>query len=312
MAAPTSFWTLGNLRKEALKYTSRSAFKAGSHAAYRASVASGKHELICKHIPNKRFGIRRDVAEALEIAKSYSSRARLQQGDAATYQFLRLNKLLAKACQHMKRPEGNSNVRYIYIIFSSVGKTAYVGLTQNPNKRIKQHLQNGTFAVRLLLEKPHTIEVKPTRYTSEKAALAEIRYIKKLKSAGFNVVNVRLGGDVGGGYRKWTKEAVTAEASKYNKRSDFKYKSNRAYSVACTEGWMDEICSHMPKVATVASKWTHDSILDCVEHCSDMKDFYTNHVGAYNKARALGMLSEIQPLLGYRRKTALYSSTVGV
>ncbi len=43
----------------------------------------------------------------------------------------------------------------------------------------------------------------------------------------------------------WSKEKCREESLKYNTRTDFKNKSNGAYSSASKNGWLDEICSHM-------------------------------------------------------------------
>jgi hypothetical protein len=45
----------------------------------------------------------------------------------------------------------------------------------------------------------------------------------------------------------WTKENCKTEALKYQYKSDFTRKSNGAYKSAFTNGWIDDICSHMTK-----------------------------------------------------------------
>lgn len=45
----------------------------------------------------------------------------------------------------------------------------------------------------------------------------------------------------------WTKEKCHYEALKYSYRYEFQKKSIRAYSAACRNGWLDDVCSHMQK-----------------------------------------------------------------
>ena len=43
----------------------------------------------------------------------------------------------------------------------------------------------------------------------------------------------------------WTKERCAAEAKKYKTKSDFFKSCQSAHSAAYSNGWLDEICSHM-------------------------------------------------------------------
>lgn len=43
----------------------------------------------------------------------------------------------------------------------------------------------------------------------------------------------------------WTRERITEEALKYMHRRDFRINASRAYNVADTGGWLNDICSHM-------------------------------------------------------------------
>jgi hypothetical protein len=44
---------------------------------------------------------------------------------------------------------------------------------------------------------------------------------------------------------KWTKEKVSIEAKKYNRRGHFQKENPSAYNYARRQGYLDEICSHM-------------------------------------------------------------------
>ena len=54
---------------------------------------------------------------------------------------------------------------------------------------------------------------------------------------------------------KWTKELLTKEALKYERRIDFNNGSGVAYKLAGKLGIRDEICSHMTKRG---EGWTKD------------------------------------------------------
>lgn len=45
----------------------------------------------------------------------------------------------------------------------------------------------------------------------------------------------------------WDKGRCKKEANKYKTRTDFRINSSSAYSSARTNGWLNEICSHMKR-----------------------------------------------------------------
>jgi hypothetical protein len=49
----------------------------------------------------------------------------------------------------------------------------------------------------------------------------------------------------------WTKRSIKEFAKQFSRRSDFFFASNRAYNLARTNGWLDEICTHMPLCGSV-------------------------------------------------------------
>ena len=62
--------------------------------------------------------------------------------------------------------------------------------------------------------------------------------------------------------KKWDKEAVLKDATKYQSRSEWK-KASYGYEVANTNGWLEESCSHMTGGKGVYQKgyWTLDRCL---------------------------------------------------
>ena len=54
----------------------------------------------------------------------------------------------------------------------------------------------------------------------------------------------------------WTKEKCLEEALKHNCKTDFMRSEKGAYSAADKNGWLDEICSHMPKHSSKKNKTT--------------------------------------------------------
>lgn len=47
---------------------------------------------------------------------------------------------------------------------------------------------------------------------------------------------------------KWSREKIKKEALKYKSRKEFETKNGSAYTIALSNGWMDEACKHMRRI----------------------------------------------------------------
>jgi len=56
----------------------------------------------------------------------------------------------------------------------------------------------------------------------------------------------------------WTKEICHDYALKYGNRHDFQKYSRTQYTVACKNGWMGEICTHMIEYRKPEDYWTYE------------------------------------------------------
>ena len=61
---------------------------------------------------------------------------------------------------------------------------------------------------------------------------------------------------------KYNYEAVKNEAKKYTYRSEFMKGSEQHYAKAVWAGWLDDVCSHMPKRKPRKSKYTNAFLLE--------------------------------------------------
>jgi len=126
----------------------------------------------------------------------------------------------------------------------------------------------------------------------ELASKEEVDWVNYYKDAGFTILSTATPGNLGGNVIKWSKEAITTEAAKYENRNDFAKGSSGALAAARTLGIMDEVTPHMPK----PKRWDYDSIavVALLYTCRD--DFAkSRHQPAYNAALRLDILDEVAP-----------------
>lgn len=92
--------------------------------------------------------------------------------------------------------------------------------------------------------------------------------------------------------RKWTPEAIAAEARKYSFRSDFSAGSVGAYRASCHLGILEEVCSHMNRKPLI-KKWTQETIaFEAAKYLSRI-EFSNGSRGAYEAARRQKILGEV-------------------
>lgn len=80
----------------------------------------------------------------------------------------------------------------------------------------------------------------------------------------------------------WTKERCAGEAIKYSSRKKFATNSNSAYQSAKKNGWLDEICEHIPKKEIKPNGyWTIERCISEAQKYKNRKEFIKNSYSAY-------------------------------
>jgi len=95
-------------------------------------------------------------------------------------------------------------------------------------------------------------------------------------------------------YTKWTqnKPNVQKEANKYTTRNAFREANKTAYNAAQSNGWLDDVCSHMKDKFV----WTKELIQEVANKYSLRSDFYDQEYGdrnVYLAAQRLGCIDEV-------------------
>lgn len=90
--------------------------------------------------------------------------------------------------------------------------------------------------------------------------------------------------------KRWTFEAVKAEAAKYSLRTEFQLESPSAYASAHRYGWLDMI-----GLPARSIKWTFEAVKAEVAKYSTRTEFAQGNRSAYNRARKEDWLDELFP-----------------
>lgn len=292
---PANYWTKERCHEEALKYKTRTEFQETSLSSY--SKASKKEWLneICSHMTstkkaNDYWTKERCQSEALK----YKTRAEFNKKSGSASNKSKKNGWYDEICSHMIRL-GDRRHKLIYA-YEFSDKTVYVGLTYNiQDRKVRRNADQEDAVTKHIIQTGLNPFIKLlTDYISvDEAVKEEARYIKLYKKNGWIILNRSKAGSVGGNVIKWTKEELKKEALKYKSRSEFQKNNSTAYAAVRKNGWLKELCSHMPLLQIPNGSLTKDVCRLQALKYETRTQFARNSAGAYDKSWKNGWLNEI-------------------
>ena len=219
----------------------------------------------------------------------YKTRLEFQKGSGSAYQKCCKNGWLDEICKDME-VVGNLKMRCIYV-FEFEDNYAYVGLTYDIKMRYDVHMNNINSSVYKHIQKtnltPELIQL--TDYMDvELVSKEETMWENKYMSNGWNMLNIKKTGGLGGGNLKWDYDSCQKESLKYNSRFEFYKGSSGSYESSRKNGWLDDICSHM-----LSYGWTKEN---CNKESLKYKtriEFQKGSKNAYQSSRRNGWLDDI-------------------
>ncbi len=298
LKSPNGYWTKERCAAEAKKFKTRKDFKTKSPRAYGASLESGWMDEICRHMKEIRKPNGYWSKENCHVeAKKYETRLEFQKFSHRAYDAAHRYGWMDEICGHMKA-QGNLFKRCIYVI-EFENKSVYVGLTDNFEKRKRQHLENSKNHVNRNLRKNFKQKIKfkyfkKTEYLDkEKAKELEEKVLNSYLIRGFKKLNIAKTGGLGGNVIVWNEENSAAEAKKFKTKVEFRQKSNGAYASALRNGWLNKICSHMIPLQNPRGYWSKDKCLKEAKKFKTRNKFRKNNPNAYQAAHRNGWIDEI-------------------
>lgn len=293
-------WTKEDVFEESKKYATRREFQVGCQSAYGKALSNGWFDEMPWLPSTKKTWTKENV---FEESKKYNSRIAFKTGCQMAYVIANRNKWLdemfwLKLCEKYDR-----NGYCIYVYLDEENKVGYVGLTKNKAQRHKAHSTPFDYdghpsksSVYKYFESigkrtPAPLYVEEN-LTAEQARAREDYWLQQYIYNGYTMLNKgKTGskcGSLGMYSRRWTKNRVFEESKKYKSGGEFKIKCQRAYYIACTNGWIKDMIwlkiKHKP--------YTKEDVEMVVHKYSSLADFRKNEKGAYRVARKNGWIDE--------------------
>jgi hypothetical protein len=114
---PKGFWTLENLRAEALKYDNKVDFNRKSGPAYLTALRKNLLDQICSHMVARKLpnGYWHDKANCAAEALKYSNRREFSLANSSAYHGADINGWLDEICAHMDfNPSSDADTVYLW------------------------------------------------------------------------------------------------------------------------------------------------------------------------------------------------------
>lgn len=251
-------WTKEACHLEALQYQTRADFFARSLSAYSAAHKRGWLDEICAHMvlqrnPNDTW---KTKEACLAEAKKYKFKSKFLKEASGCAWACRVNGWYKEATAHMED-----------------GKKWSVE-------------KNRKWTKKACIEAAQKYSSRSSFAKGDASAWSAARVNNWLDEA---CSHMKLKIEHG----KWsTFEACQQEAAKYTTRSEFSKISLGAYASARKNGWLEDVCAHMPQVPDWSSK---DTVAKEAAKYQKRSQFEIGSSGAYNVARKNRWLHEFFP-----------------
>lgn len=272
--------------KEALKYEYKKDFKLGSPKHYNRSITQNWYNDICNHMITKETLPQGywTYSKCLEEIYKYEYKKDFITNCPTAYKVVRSNGWYDELSKHMKSL-GHLYKRLVYV-FEFSDNSAYVGLTDNSDRRYSEHLKRGSVSKHIL--KCPTFIYKELSDYIESGDAQELEHNTKLEylSNDWKILNTgktgRNIGSLGGSYLIWTLDKCMEESLKYTKMSDFAENSKSAYGSVIRNEWVDIIYKHAG-YNNRYKIWTYEEVKEEALKYQTKNEFCKNNRPAYNK-----------------------------
>ena len=297
------FWTPARLKILAKTYGTRIEMKEGTNGAYDAAVRMKLLDTIFADHPNQGFSpVKKPdgywTPENLQAeALKYRTRSEFRSQANGAYLTAHKRGVIDEICAHMEKI-GSKYERAIYAIKAKNERIVYIGLSQNPDRRYRDHKRSGTPLVRDLLSMPHEFVLLTDFLPKDEASDRERELVEEYRSAGWELRNVMRGGSLGGMERKWALAELEAEVAKFTTRGEFLKESSAAYQAAHSRELLDQLFANHPNQGYQEDRlppgsWTLSALAAEAAKYETRGEFSKKAQSAYVIAVRQGVIDEI-------------------
>jgi len=307
-------WIEETLQEESNKYQTRTEFKKENNLAYCAAKRLKILDtLFKKHLNNGYSNDRvRDghwTKETLQKeANKYQTRNEFKTKNNSAYIISFRNNIIDELFKnhinngYLDKKEWKENSYVIYVYELLEFNKAYVGLTNDIDRRDKEHVFNETELLNKFCKENNMpypkYKILEEKLKSTDAKKQEEYWINYYKNNNWFMFNIAKSGSLGGYTTKWTKKALQKEADKYEYRIDFYKNNTHAYSAAARKKLLDELFKNHKNNGYSNNHvkygyWNEEKIQEEANKYETRSEFREHNGSAYMTATKLKILNDI-------------------
>ena len=281
--------------EKASKYEMMYHFKYGCPAAFSAAKKNGWLDEIRRMMKKRKIF---SLEEVIEVASKYDYIHDFAEEAPQYYRAAAKHKWLEVVCKNMKRL-GNWELRKIYV-FEFSDKSAYVGLSFNPELRKKVHLRDkDSYVYKHIKQSSAVFEFKILSkfLPKDEAAKMEKFYIAEYRTQGWTIINRSKGGELGTpNNHSFSNTYIEEIAMQYEYVADFRIEHQSLYVTALHRGIWPEIKKKM-KTGQRRFVWTNNKLRSILKPGVTQNYIKRYEPGAYVALRDMGLLPVLFPRL---------------
>lgn len=268
-------------------------FRNNHGSAREAAQANGWIDDVKAVLPHKTYWNRELVEQEIKN-KGYKNKKEFREGSPGAYSHAAKRGFLDEVCKDME-VLGHLGKRKIYVYEFEDGY-AYVGLTDNLDRRNYQHLNDGVSPVGKHYKKTgarYEWKIISDWLTKEEAQIYEDEMINAYAEEGWKMLNTKKGGSLGGGQREpmYSMEELKAAVATCTRRVEFRRKFPSMYEFLLRHHLKEEVLGHLPQFYMPPIYWTDERLKDLVEQCGhDRQKLRERSSFAYNAICRRGLI----------------------
>lgn len=298
-------WTIESLQIEVNKYKTRSDLCYKNSSAYSFAHRHNLLDELFKNHINKGFNSKRKKngywsEEKLQYeANKYETRSDFYKQNNSAYSIAHRNGIINELFKnhinkgYIDREEWKENSYVIYVYELPEFNKAYVGLTNNIERRDKEHLFSEKEKMILFCKENDLplpdFKILEDNLNSKNVGTQERYWEQFYRDNGWEMFNIAKTGNLGGYDTKWTKKILQEEANKYESRVEFKKNHDFAYRAAKEKGILNELFENhinngYSKKLVRRGYWTEEQLQEEANKYKNRNEFKKFSTSAHHAA----------------------------
>lgn len=279
--------------ENALTYSHFSLWKSKSYQHYECARKRKWITKCTEHMPDRPtpanfFKVKENCIAA---AQKYQTFKEWRENAESSYKNARKYGWVPECTAHMKGKKQPLQ-RSLYILMDRTKNIAYVGLTENFKKRLREHILDKKQIRSAHKKGTLTKYISTKKYSEADAVALEADSISWCRENGFILLNKAEAGSLGGSPLRWTLEECKADAAKYSTKRSWLKNSSGAHHAASRRGWLDKCCAHMVSVQKPTGYWTKERCMEDAKKYRSRSQWAKESSGAASAAHKGGWHKE--------------------